>query len=68
MCIETIEPNMPLFTLLCNNRGDRKVVSHNKRGILTTDYDSLMQHAMMRAKMNPTQTYTISRVNSVMEI
>lgn len=68
MCIETIEPNLPLYTLLCNNRGDRKVVSHNKRGILTTDYDSLLQYAMLRAKLSPLQVYTISRVNTVMEL
>jgi len=68
MCIETIEPGLPLYTLLVNNRGDRMVVSHNKRGILTTDHDALIQYATMRAKMNPTKTYTVSRVNSVQEI
>jgi len=61
MCIETLEPNKPLHTLLKLQGGDKIIMSHNKRPILTTDYDSLVQYACMRAKMNPTATYIISR-------
>lgn len=68
MCIDTLEPNLPRFTLLKNNGGDIQIMKHNNRPILTTDQDALIQYAAMRAKMNPTAVYSISRVNHIMEM
>lgn len=68
MCIETLEPNLPQFTLLRKHGGDTQIMTHNKRPILTTDQDALIQYASVRAKMNPTATYVVKRLNSVMEI
>lgn len=68
MCIETLEPNLPQFTLLRKHGGEILIMTHNKRPILTTDQDALIQYASMRAKMNPTATYSIKRLNSVMEM
>lgn len=68
MCIETLTPNMPQFTLLKKHGNDIVIMTHNKRPILTTDQDALIQYASVRARMNPTATYTIKRLNSVQEI
>jgi hypothetical protein len=68
MCIETLEPNLPQFTLIKLQKGERIIQSHNKRPILTTDQDALIQYATMRAKMNPTATYLVSRVTLQIEI
>jgi hypothetical protein len=68
MCIETLTPNMPQFTLLKKQGNDVIIMSHRNRPILTTDHEALIQYACVRAKMNPTATYTIKRLNSVQEI
>lgn len=68
MCIETLTPNLPAYTLLKNHAGDIQIMTHNKRPILTTDHDALIQYASMRAKMNPSAVYSIKRLNHIMEI
>lgn len=66
--LHTLEPNKPRFTLLKLHNGDIQIMTHARRPILTTDQDSLIQYAAMRAKMNPSATYFISRVNTIMEM
>lgn len=68
MCIETLEPNKPRFTLLRQQHNDTLIMTHKNRPILTTDQDAIIQYAVMRAKMNPSATYTVSRVTSQQEI
>jgi hypothetical protein len=67
MCIETLEPNMPRFTLLRAHGGDTQIVTHKNRPILTTDQEALIFYAAARVKMNPTAVYSISRVQHQME-
>ena len=67
MCIETLEPNLPAYTLLKQQGGDKQIMTHRNRPILTTDHDALIQYTSVRVKMNPTATYTIARVQHQME-
>jgi hypothetical protein len=68
MCIETLEPGKPRYTLTKQQGTDIQIMTHNRRPILTTDHDALIQYAAMRAKMNPLATYSIGRVNHQMEL
>lgn len=68
MCIETLEPNLPRFTLIKQQAGDTQILTHRNRPILTTDQDAIIQYAAMRAKMNPTAVYSIARLTHQMEM
>lgn len=67
MCIETLEPNKPRYTLIKQSGTDIQILTHRNRPILTTDHDALIQYASVRVKMNPSAVYSVARVNHQME-
>jgi hypothetical protein len=72
MSITTIEPNKPLFTLVVSYRLVYEQITEiclwQKKPILTTDQDAVIEYAVELAARHPRAAYTVSRVQAAKKI